>query len=82
VVKAIALHGLGLYIYADEDMPEGAKAATISEAQHASLQAMIDEVGADNDRFLEYFKIEKLANLPAAQHQHALSALEKKRQGA
>jgi hypothetical protein len=43
---------------------------------------MIDGVGADNDRFLEYFKIEKLANLPAAQYQHALNALEKKRQAA
>jgi hypothetical protein len=43
---------------------------------------MIDEVDADNDRFLEYFKIEKLANLPAAQYQHALNALEKKRQAA
>ncbi len=82
LVKAIALHGLGLYVYAGEDLPEGAAPATINEAQRADLQVMIDEVGADKDRFLEYFKIEKLADLPAAQYQRAVTALEKKRQAA
>ncbi len=82
LVKAIALHGLGLYVYAGEDLPEGAAPATISEAQRADLQTTIDEVGADKDRFLEYFKIEKLADLPAAQYQRAVNALEKKRQAA
>jgi hypothetical protein len=82
LVKAIALHGLGLYIYAGEDLPEGIEPVTISKEQQANLQALIDEVGADMTKFLDYFKIEKLADLPAGEYQRAINALEKKRKAA
>ena len=38
LVKAIALHGLGLYVYAGEDLPDGEKAdrATASRRSHRS----------------------------------------------
>jgi hypothetical protein len=82
LVKAIALHGLGLYVYAGEDLPEGTAPATISQEQQARLHKMIDEVGADTAKFLEYFKIGQLAELPAADYRRAVGALEKKRKTA
>lgn len=39
LVKAIALHGLGLYIYAGEDLPLDEQGA-LSEAQEAALQEL------------------------------------------
>lgn len=46
LVKAIALHGLGLYIYAGEDVPRGSDAATDAaeptEAQLNALQELRD----------------------------------------
>jgi hypothetical protein len=82
LVKAIALHGLGLYVYAGEDLPEGATPATITEEEQRRLREIIEEVGADQDKFLEYFKIEDLAALPTADYQRAINALEKKRKAA
>lgn len=46
LVKAIALHGLGLYIYAGEDLPPSAEGEKgeggYSEAQEAALQKLRD----------------------------------------
>lgn len=36
LVKAIALHGLGLYIYAGEDLPDGAEAAKVSAVKQGT----------------------------------------------
>lgn len=82
LVKAIALHGLGLYIYAGEDLPEGAQPTTITEDQQMHLQEMIEQVGSDPSKFLNYFRIEKLQDLPAAEYERAMAALEKKKQAA
>lgn len=82
LVKAIALHGLGLYVYAGEDLPEGAEPAKLSVQQQVDLQKLIEEVGADMPKFLEYFKVEKLADLPVAEYQRAINALKKKRKAA
>lgn len=82
LVKAIALHGLGLYIYAGEDLPEGVEPTTITEEEQTHLQSLIDEVGGDLARFLNYFRIEKLADLPVREYDRAILALEKKRRAA
>lgn len=82
LVKAIALHGLGLYIYAGEDLPEGAEPAKVTEEQQSHLQTLLEEVHADQNKFFNYFKIEKLADLPASEYQRAAAALEKKRKAA
>ncbi len=82
LVKAIALHGLGLYIYAGEDLPEGVEPTRITEDQQVTLEHLINEVGSDPVKFLNYFKIETLADLPAADYERALAALEKKRKAA
>jgi len=58
-VKAIALHGLGLYIYAGEDLPEGADQqrpvpATefVSAEQIARIKALLTETGQTLQRLL------------------------------
>jgi len=59
LVKAIALHGLGLYIYAGEDLPEGADQqrpvpATefVSAEQIARIKALLTETGQTLQRLL------------------------------
>lgn len=51
-VKALALHGLGLYIYAGEDLPE---VATISNQQVTELENKVNEVAkvVDDDNSKE-----------------------------
>jgi hypothetical protein len=43
MTKAIAMHGLGLYIYAGEDLPEGAPEPTTDEALVPALEASIEQ---------------------------------------
>src|SRR6185437_6256533 len=45
LVKAIALHGLGLYIYAGEDLPEAVKEerAAEADAEQAAEEATVQE---------------------------------------
>jgi len=43
LAKAIAMHGLGLYIYAGEDLPEGAPEPTPEGALEATLEASIEQ---------------------------------------
>ena len=54
-------------------------AAPITSEQAGELQALLDEVGADRERFLSYFKVDTLAHLPALQYADAVRALESKR---
>lgn len=83
LAKAIALHGLGLYIYAGEDLPlEEAEEANsaISDDEAASLIALAQEVGADLSAFRKWLKVSKLEDLPKSAYPAAIAALEKKRQ--
>lgn len=51
----------------------------ISEEQVATLHALRDEVKADGAKFLAYFKIERLEDLPARRYREAVAMLEQKR---
>lgn len=51
----------------------------ITEAQMDDLVALMDEVGADRTKFLNYLRVESLAHLPKRRFAEAVSALEKKR---
>lgn len=74
---------LGLSAAKDDDgRNAGSKAETISDEQLANLKALAEEVGANKEQFLKYFKIETLSDLPAAKFKDAISALEKKRKQA
>ena len=44
MTKALSLHGLGLYIYAGEDLPEGGASETIANAIRALYEGG-DELG-------------------------------------
>lgn len=108
LVKAIALHGLGLYIYAGEDLPQASAAndtaftapvlptpnnpihirtqesnlvekAGITKAQQAQIRKLINEVGATQERVLEYFGVSDLGKIPANEYTRVIRSLENKR---
>lgn len=71
----------------DDDGNAAAKAAPkangndpwITEHQAADLVALMDEVGADRERFLNHLRIDTLSRLPASRFADAVKALEMKR---
>lgn len=66
----------------DDDGNAAAGAAeTITEEQIGTLTELIDSVGADKARFLRFFKVEKLADLPAKRFQEAVTMLNAKSRG-
>jgi len=86
LVKAIALHGLGLYVYAGEDLPNGeelpkakvtpiASAKTITVGQQRYLQRLLEEAGWDEQRLLDYFGVTSVGDLPMSEFDRALAAL-------
>ena len=94
LVKAIALHGLGLYIYAGEDLPVTERSEEpeahpappalprISVGQVARLKRAIADTGTDVARLLNYFQIEALEALPASEFDRVLQTLTKSRRKA
>lgn len=92
LVKAIALHGLGLYVYAGEDLPPDVKAEQeveakapapkVSAKQVKELDLLIADTETDSEKFRRFFKVETLADLPAADFDRAKRMLEKKKQEA
>jgi len=56
-VKAIALHGLGLYIYAGEDLPEGA-----ADAQAAAEQVKADDFKVAIEGAADEIELAKIAS--------------------
>ena len=89
LVKAIALHGLGLYVYAGEDLPNGEKAEppqptvtpirsqrTITIGQQRFLERLLAEAGWAEARLLDYFGIQSTAELPMAEFDRAMKALQ------
>jgi hypothetical protein len=88
LVKAIALHGLGLYIYAGEDLPNGEASTaappkvtpirqerTITPAQLRYLQRLIVEAKSSEEHIKDYFNLERLEDLPMKEFDRALQAL-------
>jgi hypothetical protein len=82
LVKAIALHGLGLYIYAGEDLPEAAKTETLTVSQQETIKTMIEEVDGNLDRLLAYFKVKSLGEILAIDYERVVRALQKGRKAA
>jgi len=82
LVKAIALHGLGLYIYAGEDLPDTTQqqVETINDSQLANLEILIEQTNTDIEQFCKYVKVAELHHLPAADYNPAIKALESKKE--
>jgi len=52
---------------------------TVTRDQADTLEALIQDVGADRGRFLDYFKVNALGLIPATDYDRAVDALEAKR---
>jgi hypothetical protein len=88
LAKAIALHGLGLYIYAGEDLPEdeepkkeepkGITAVPITAQQISSINALIEQTQSDEAKLCVYFKKTSIALLDRVQANQAIEMLQKK----
>ena len=88
LTKACARHGLGLYIYAGEDLPEGEKpiiqpkknAPKVSVAFEPATTDQIIEInqlGLNEDKILEFYKVEQLSQLSSLQADQILRAKKK-----
>lgn len=87
LVKAIALHGLGLYIYAGEDLPNGeglpkpqakfppGQKRLITEAQLRYLKRLIAKASSSEEQIKDYFSLDRLEDLPMKEFDRALQAL-------
>ena len=54
-------------------------AETISDSQAADLVSLMEEVGANREKFLAFLKIDAIENLPASEYPRAVKVLEAKR---
>jgi len=82
LVKAIAMHGLGLYIYAGEDLPQAAQDAAespITEEQFLALNAELDATESDKEKFCALFKIASLKEMKQGDLDKAMTMLASKK---
>jgi len=77
LVKAIAMFGLGSYIYAGEDLPQDT--TTISPEQRETLSKLISATQSDEERFCKAFKCSSISALLETSYGKAFAALEKKK---
>ena len=77
LTKAGARHGLGLYIYAGEDLPESAK-PQIEYADKKDvelLESMLKDVGSSPAKFLKKNKLESMDKIPVEKYVEVLKIL-------
>lgn len=92
LVKAIALHGLGLYIYAGEDLPatdttvtpsvptaqpQVPAAGCLASDQVTRIKALLGESGTSLQRFLAFFRVNSITEIPATEYARAVQTLER-----
>lgn len=77
LVKGIACHGLGLYIYSGEDLPseQDITEQTITNEQTEYLQAYIDTIEVNASYITEKMKINSLSEIPAKKYDAVLKRL-------
>ena len=63
----------------DDDGKAGGDPGGLTEDQQADVQALMEDVGADRDRFLKYIKADSIAAIPAASFDKVMKTLEAKR---
>ena len=78
LVKAIAMHGLGAYIYAGEDLPQAVQNAVVSGDQAKEIKGLIEEHGVDVKVFLKHFKATSVDEMLAVHYSKAVAALNAK----
>lgn len=90
LTKAIARHGLGLYIYAGEDLPEddpdakpkrgAASGRTLGEEFGKEIEQTFIENGISPDFVLKLYGIDSFANMTEKQMDNAMKNLDKIKQ--
>lgn len=88
LTKAVARHGLGLYIYAGEDLPNETEATAeerkrerealekkITEGQAKTITEFAKEIDVSIESILKHFKIKKVEDMTVAQYGTALNKL-------
>lgn len=76
LTKACARHGLGLYIYAGEDLPEGDAEQNLTEIQINSLLSLASRKGVTREKLEKKYKA-KLEKLTGKQYREAVEGLNK-----
>jgi len=87
LVKAIALHGLGLYVYAGEDLPATdttdtssrepePAAGTLNPEQISRIKALLAESGTSLQRLLAFFRVKALGDIAASDYARVIQTLE------
>ena len=81
LAKAISLHGLGMYIYAGEDLPEVEQeklSVPINDYQYQELNDLLIETESNLGAFCKHFKIGEVYELKQSDFNRAKTALEVK----
>lgn len=78
LVKNIAMFGLGLYIYAKEDLPEPEEIVN-SDVEIAELKALIEETESNEVRLLTFFKVKDLSLVPYEECKEMLNKKKKEK---
>ena len=65
LAKAIALHGIGLYIYAGEDLPEAPPIELLSTDQLTAIRDAANEAGLTVDAICKTGKVKDLSEIQA-----------------
>lgn len=63
LAKAISLHGIGLYIYAGEDLPDGEDAPKTIQSVHKPTDGAWESMGEEEQNFLTSVAMEVLSRL-------------------
>jgi hypothetical protein len=82
LAKAIALHGIGLYIYAGEDLPEAPPIELLSIDQLAVIRNAANEAGLTFDDICTAGKVKDLSEIHAASFQKLLNWINKQKKEA
>lgn len=75
LVKNLAMYGLGLYIYAGEDLPEDAKDEKKEDTTDLILQ--LKSLGTDEKKLCQAYKVEKIEDMTSKQLEDAIAKKEK-----
>jgi hypothetical protein len=79
LVKAIGLHGLGLSVYAGEDLPTTTEVEGLNAEQQSHVQRLVKEQQGDLAKLLAYFRVNALSDIPQSEYERVLRALQRGR---
>jgi len=76
LTKSLARHGLGLYIYAGEDLPIEPEVEKVSASQLKLINTLMSKKNVDRQKIKDHYKITTLKDLPLTVVQAFIKYLE------